>query len=307
MTTLRTRVGVLGAILVAAAAGRASALNVGEKAPTFTLAVAGDTRRLSLAEEVSGNALTVVMFISTRCPVSNAYDIRMEDLERAFGSRRVRFIGVNSNVNEPPAEIAAHARQHAFTFPVVKDEGSRIADAYGAQHTPEIFVIDSADRALPRKDRREHGRRGLVVRPDALDALSRKAGAVASTRPSAAHRADIAVPSSGSRRQDGDLPAGAHHPVAPRRTPDGVNPHRRRCSSELGRRGAGVPGELPSLASLEASHGAFTPFVSPIPSPGRRRPLVPTASIPRFCFIEASEDRRSSTRSILVGKGFPTP
>jgi peroxiredoxin len=116
---------------------------VGEKAPAFTLAVAGESRSLSLPQEVSGNALTVVMFISTRCPVSNAYDVRMEDLEKAFGSRRVRFIGVNSNVNEPPAEIAAHARQHGFTFPVVKDEGSRTADAYGAQHTPEIFVIDS--------------------------------------------------------------------------------------------------------------------------------------------------------------------
>ena len=141
MTTLR--IAVLGALLMAAAAGRASALNVGDKAPAFTLAVAGENRRLTLAEEVSGNALTVVMFISTRCPVSNAYDVRMEDLEKAFGSRRVRFIGVNSNVNEPPAEIAAHAREHGFTFPVVRDERNRIADAYGAQHTPEIFVIDS--------------------------------------------------------------------------------------------------------------------------------------------------------------------
>jgi peroxiredoxin len=143
MKTLHARLAVLGAVVAAAFAGRASALNVGEKAPAFTLAVAGESRSLSLPQEVSGNALTVVMFISTRCPVSNAYDVRMEDLEKAFGSRRVRFIGVNSNVNEPPAEIAAHARQHGFTFPVVKDEGSRTADAYGAQHTPEIFVIDS--------------------------------------------------------------------------------------------------------------------------------------------------------------------
>jgi peroxiredoxin len=144
MTTPSIRFSLLAAAVFAAAAGRASALNVGEKAPAFTLAVAGESRNLSLPQEVSSNALTVVMFISTRCPVSNAYDVRMQDLEKAFGSRRVRFIGVNSNVNEPPSEIAAHARQHGFTFPVVKDEGSRIADAYGAQHTPEIFVIDSA-------------------------------------------------------------------------------------------------------------------------------------------------------------------
>jgi peroxiredoxin len=144
MTTSGPRIALLAAAVFAAAAGRASALNVGEKAPVFTLAVAGESRSLSLPQEVSSNALTVVMFISTRCPVSNAYDVRMQELEKAFGSRRVRFIGVNSNVNEPPAEIARHAREHGFTFPVVKDEGNRVADAYGAQHTPEIFVIDSA-------------------------------------------------------------------------------------------------------------------------------------------------------------------
>jgi peroxiredoxin len=144
MTTSGPRIALLAAAVFTAAAGRVSALNVGEKAPVFTLAVAGESRSLSLPQEVSSNALTVVMFISTRCPVSNAYDVRMQELEKAFGSRRVRFIGVNSNVNEPPAEIARHAREHGFTFPVVKDEGNRVADAYGAQHTPEIFVIDSA-------------------------------------------------------------------------------------------------------------------------------------------------------------------
>jgi peroxiredoxin len=182
-----TRFSLLAAAVFAAVAGRASALDVGEKAPAFTLAVAGESRRLSLPQEVSSNALTVVMFISTRCPVSNAYDVRMEDLEKAFGSRRVRFIGVNSNVNEPPAEIAAHARDHGFTFPVVKDEGSRIADAYGAQHTPEIFVIDSAGVV------RYHGRidenrddAAAVRSPDlrnALDALlAGRPAPVASTK-----------------------------------------------------------------------------------------------------------------------------
>jgi thiol-disulfide isomerase/thioredoxin len=151
MTTSGTRIALLAAAVFAAAAARASALNVGEKAPAFTLAVAGESRSLSLPQEVSSNALTVVMFISTRCPVSNAYNVRMEDLEKAFGSRRVRFIGVNSNVNEPPAEIAAHAREHGFPFPVVKDEGNRRRRLRRAAH-PEIFVIDWTGSPLPRQD-----------------------------------------------------------------------------------------------------------------------------------------------------------
>ena len=120
------------------------ALTPGDRAPAFTLPVAGGGGggEISLDRERTGHAATVVMFIATRCPVSNAYNERMEDLQKTYAARGVRFIGVNSNVNEPPAEIADHARRHGFTFPVVKDAGSRIADAYGAQHTPEIFVVD---------------------------------------------------------------------------------------------------------------------------------------------------------------------
>jgi peroxiredoxin len=118
------------------------ALSPGEAAPAFTLPVASGSGEISLGRETTSHAATVVMFISTRCPVSNAYDDRMEDLQKAYGAKGVRFIGVNSNVNEPPAEIADHAREHRFTFPVVKDDRNRIADAYDAQHTPEIFVVD---------------------------------------------------------------------------------------------------------------------------------------------------------------------
>jgi peroxiredoxin len=186
MTIPRIRA-ILGVLILFAAAGRASALDVGAKAPAFSLNVAGESRHVSLPDPAAGGMLTVVMFVSTRCPVSNAYDVRMEELEKAYGSRRVRFIGVNSNVNEPPAEIAAHAREHGFTFPVVKDDGSRTADAYGAQHTPEIFVVDAAGVV------RYHGRidenrddAAAVRSPDlrnALDALlAGRPAPVASTK-----------------------------------------------------------------------------------------------------------------------------
>lgn len=160
---------------VLALAGAASALDVGQKAPDFALPLAGASGRVALAAEIARHPVTVVMFISTRCPVSNAYDGRMEDLQKDYAGKGVRFIGINSNVNEPTAEVASHARDHGFTFSVAKDEGNRIADAYGAQHTPEIFVVDSAGMV------RYHGRidenrddPGAVKSPDlrnALDAL----------------------------------------------------------------------------------------------------------------------------------------
>jgi peroxiredoxin len=131
-----------GALVLGIPVLGSAALKPGDRAPEFSLPRAGEGASLSLAQERQAHAATVVMFISTRCPVSNAYDERMEALEKDYGAKGVRFIGVNSNFNEPVAEIVSHAREHGFTFPIVKDERSRTADAYGAEHTPEIFVVD---------------------------------------------------------------------------------------------------------------------------------------------------------------------
>jgi thiol-disulfide isomerase/thioredoxin len=84
---------------------------------------------------------TVVVFIATRCPVSNAYNQRMEALYKDYTPKAVKFLFVNANVNEPTQEVKEHARQAGFTFPVYRDSGN-VADLFNAQVTPETYVID---------------------------------------------------------------------------------------------------------------------------------------------------------------------
>jgi peroxiredoxin len=87
-----------------------------------------------------------------QCPVSNAYNERMEALAREYTPKGVRFIAVNSNKQESAAEVASHSTAHGFDFPVVKDPNNVIADKWGAMVTPETYVLD-ADGML-----RYHGR-----------------------------------------------------------------------------------------------------------------------------------------------------
>lgn len=124
---------------------------IGDKLSPFTLTDAVSGKPLDLKASL-GKKATVLMFISTQCPVSNAYDERMAALAERYGAKGVAFIGVNANRAETPAEIAAHAREHKFPFPVLKDVGNVQADAFGAKVTPEIFVYDSDARL------RYHGR-----------------------------------------------------------------------------------------------------------------------------------------------------
>jgi thiol-disulfide isomerase/thioredoxin len=86
---------------------------------------------------------TVVIFISTQCPVSNAYNRRMEYLYEYYSPKGVKFVFVNANVNESSRDVANHAKQVGFAFPVYRDSGN-VADLFNAQVTPETYVIDKA-------------------------------------------------------------------------------------------------------------------------------------------------------------------
>src|ERR1700738_3893988 len=73
-------------------------------------------------------AVTVVTFISVQCPVSNAYNDRMNALYKEYSARGVKFIFVNANRTEPASAVAEYAKDVGFAFPVYKDVDNRLAD-----------------------------------------------------------------------------------------------------------------------------------------------------------------------------------
>ena len=140
-------------VLLAAPLGAVAAdLKIGAPAPDFTLPNAIDGKAVALKDLIAKNKAVAVLFVATKCPVSNAYNTRMAALGKEYAAKGIALVGINSNKSEPAAEVKAHAEKHGFTFAVLKDEGNRIADAYGASHTPEVFVVD------PKGDLRYHGR-----------------------------------------------------------------------------------------------------------------------------------------------------
>src|SRR5690242_9121935 len=88
--------------------------------------------------------VTVVTFISTKCPISNGYNDRMNAIYKEYSAKGVKFIFVNANRDEPSREVQEHAQSVGFAFPVYKDPRNELADRFGAQVTPENYVIDSA-------------------------------------------------------------------------------------------------------------------------------------------------------------------
>jgi len=95
-----------------------------------------------------GKKGTVVIFIATKCPVSNAYNDRMEKLAEDYKARGINVIGINANSTEPAAEVKSHAAEKGLKFTILKDDGNKIADRLGATRTPEAYVLDTNFKLL---------------------------------------------------------------------------------------------------------------------------------------------------------------
>lgn len=165
---------LLASAAVLTAAHALPAVEIGAPAPDFRLTTI-DGKPIALADAAKSHKAVVVMFIATKCPYSNAYNVRMKELSAAYEKQGVLFVGINSNKSEPAEETRAHAKSHGLTFPIAKDPDNKVADQYDAKHTPEVYVV-SPDGVL-----RYHGRidensedATKVTSPDlknALDAL----------------------------------------------------------------------------------------------------------------------------------------
>lgn len=86
---------------------------------------------------------TVVLFLSTECPMANAYSPRLVRLARAFAAQGVRLISVYPNAADSEEKIRRHAVERGYRFPAVKDNGT-LARAFGAKVVPEAFVLDAS-------------------------------------------------------------------------------------------------------------------------------------------------------------------
>ena len=119
---------------------------IGSRIEEFSLPDVNGTER-SL-KSLAGKNGTVLLFIAVQCPISNAYNERMEQLAQEYKAKGIAVVGINSNVAEDAAAVKAHAAEHKLSFPILKDPGNKIADKLGASVTPEAYFLDTSNKLL---------------------------------------------------------------------------------------------------------------------------------------------------------------
>ena len=126
------------------------ALQIGDCAPSFSLpGVDGKTYTLSTFADASA---LVVVFSCNHCPYVQAYEDRLILLQRDYADRGVRLVAINANDDSSYAEdsfpnMVSRAQAKGFNLPYLRDGSQQVAAAYGATHTPHLFLFDR-DRRL---------------------------------------------------------------------------------------------------------------------------------------------------------------
>jgi len=150
---------------------------LGAEAPQFDLPGV-DGQSHSLDSYADANVLVLVQSCN-HCPYVQAWEGRLSAIASDYADRGVRVVAVNSNdvVSHPEdslEEMQRRSREQGFTFEYLYDEPQAVAQALGAERTPEVFVYDR-DRQLRYHgaiddNRDETGVSQQYLR-DALDAL----------------------------------------------------------------------------------------------------------------------------------------
>jgi|SRR5271156_283581 len=115
-----------------------AALTKGSKAPDFELR-ALDGKRFVLRDELAQGPV-VLAFFKVSCPTCQYAFPFLERLERAYGHKAARIIGVSQN---DPRDTAAFTKEFSVTFPVLLDDTRKYpaSNAYGLTNVPTIFWI----------------------------------------------------------------------------------------------------------------------------------------------------------------------
>ena len=122
---------------------------LGATAPGFRLpTTAGTTVDL---DDLDGAPAVVVVLWCNHCPYVQAWEDRLNAVARDYAARGVPVVAICANdpatypADDFPAMVE-RARERDYAFAYAHDAGQEVARAYGAERTPEVFLLDAGRR-----------------------------------------------------------------------------------------------------------------------------------------------------------------
>ena len=124
-------------------------LEPGSLAPTFELPNANKNsggQTLALSDAMGENGI-VVFFTCNHCPYVVGSEPRIEDAAKVARSKGLGFVGINSNdpinYESDSWENMVKRADKGMSYPYLHDSTQEVAIAYGAERTPEFYLLNN--------------------------------------------------------------------------------------------------------------------------------------------------------------------
>ncbi len=85
---------------------------------------------------------TVVIFISTDCPIGNSYQPLLEQFRSQWSQQKLQLIMIHGNPQVTKQQALLHAKDYNIRWPITLDPQQKIAKLLQARNIPEAFLLD---------------------------------------------------------------------------------------------------------------------------------------------------------------------
>ena len=123
-------------------------LPIGSSAPMTDYEMTATTGETLTLAGVKGENGLLVIFSCNTCPYVLAWENRYNGLAAEAEKLGIGIVLVNANEGQRSSDdsmeaMRSHAASRGYTMPYVVDENHRLADAFGATRTPDVFLFDA--------------------------------------------------------------------------------------------------------------------------------------------------------------------
>jgi peroxiredoxin len=129
-------------------------LPLATRASDFNLPDVVSGKNYSL-KDFAGKKGLLVMFLCQHCPYIKHIKTELTKLGKDYGGKDIAIVGISSNdadnyPDDSPKELAKFAKAEGFTFPLLHDESQKVAQAYTAACTPDLFLFNKERKLVYR-------------------------------------------------------------------------------------------------------------------------------------------------------------
>ena len=131
----------------------AEKMNPGDDLPGVSTTLQNASGKNTTLKGAAGENGLLVMFSCNTCPFVVKNQATTKKVMEYAMAHKVGMVIINSNEakrgdDDSYAAMKKYAKEQGYGVPYVVDENSKLADLFGASHTPEIFLFNKRNKLV---------------------------------------------------------------------------------------------------------------------------------------------------------------